>query len=347
MERIRSLDLARGFTVLFIPAIHTGMLYSHPDVHTSALGYFLTAIAEGPGGQLLMLLMGLSFTFKKRHRTVDVVVRVLVLLLMGYVLNVLKFVLPYQLGGLPEGVLRDLQLSGGEPAMGQLLRIGDILHFSAIALVLLHIVYRSKHGHIWALIVAALVGILSPWFWDITVINPLLNYGVSLATGRPPFVFFPLFPWLVYPLVGVVIGYYFKKNTASTFRYWGKMGSILIGVGLLLEYYCTPDHSWGFYRTHIPGTLWHLGLVLVTLYSWQFISEKLPQDIFFSLLIYSSKNITAIYIIQWTMICWMLPIFGYQDLPLSHSAVVMLFMTTNTFLLTYIFQLLKQQYVRK
>ena len=69
MQRIQSLDLARGFTVLFMPSVHVVMLYSQPQVQQSLLGDILAFIAEGPGAQLFMLLMGVSFTFSSRINT--------------------------------------------------------------------------------------------------------------------------------------------------------------------------------------------------------------------------------------------------------------------------------------
>ena len=342
MERIRSLDLARGFTVLFIPAIHTGMLYSHPSVHTSVLGCFLIAIAEGPGGQLLMLLMGLSFTFKKRQNTSEILLRSGLLLLIGYLLNILKFIIPYSYDALPGGVIHDLQLSNDSNAIWQLLGLGDILHFAAIATVILHFVYRCTHFQIWALITALTVVIISPFVWDMHFENPLLDYISALATAQPPYVFFPLFPWLVYPLAGLAIGYYFQKDQSRTFIMCGVIGAVLTSVGLSLEHFFTTDNSFGFYRTHIPGTMWHLGIVLGTLYVWNLIGRSITNNYFFRILTFSSKNITLIYIIQWVMICWMLPVFGYQELPLSISVMVMLSMTINTYLLTYTFQLIKR-----
>jgi len=344
MERIRSLDLARGFTVLFIPAIHTGMLYSHISVHTSVLGYFLIAIAEGPGGQLLMLLMGLSFTFRQRHTTSKIGLRSLLLLLTGYLLNILKFIIPYSYGALPHGVIQDLQLSNDGSAIWQLFGLGDILHFAAMATVILHLVYRCTHFHIVAFITAITVVLISPWVWDTHFEHPLLDYISALATGQPPRVFFPLFPWLVYPLLGLVIGHYFKKDQQRTFTLCGIIAGMLISSGLLLEDYFPAENPLGFYRTPISGTMWHVGIVLLALYGWHLISSKMKQRLFVRLLTYSSENITVIYLIQWVMICWMLPVFGYQQLGLLLSILVMVAMTMNTYLLTLTFQLIKKRY---
>lgn len=348
MQRIQSLDLARGFTVLFIPAIHTGMLYSNVSVHKSLLGYFLIAIAEGPGGQLLMVLMGISFTFKKRHNTRIVLLRCILLLLAGYLLNILKFLLPYSLDGLPEGVSKDLQLTGHDNDVWLLIGLGDILHFSAIATALLLVVYRLPSYQRVALYAAMTVAVTAPFLWDIHFSNPLLNYISSLVGGQPPRVFFPLFPWLVYPFFGLYAGYYYQRNPNRAATRLGLLGIMLLVTGLLLEYFFLADNPFGFYRTAIPATIWHLGSVLLALYLWHMISLVLNGNPIVKLFIHSSKHITIIYIIQWVMICWSLPVFGYQQLDVISSTIVMIAMTINTYVLTYFIQLIKSYYgIRK
>src|SRR5690242_13320705 len=98
MKRIASIDLARGFTVLFIPAIHSVMLYSTLQVHQSAYGRLLAFIAEWPGAQILMLLMGVSFALSAKVSNKKVLLKALILLFIGYLMNYSKFVLPIQTG---------------------------------------------------------------------------------------------------------------------------------------------------------------------------------------------------------------------------------------------------------
>jgi uncharacterized membrane protein len=346
MERIRSLDLARGFTVLFIPAIHAGMLYSDPSVHETYLGKCLIAIAEGPGGQLLMLLMGVSFTFHAVHPTKQVLIKFAGLLITGYLLNVLKFVIPFSLDALPHAVLQDLEIQSHKTAVIQLSIMGDILHFAAFALLVLHVFYKCKRYHWWALLAAFVIVYSSPLVWDLHTDNPVTDYLLGLATGQPPHVFFPLLPWLVYPLIGLCIGHYFRRDQQHTTMDCGLIGAALLLAGLTTEHLFPVQYAAGFYRTPPSATLWHMGIVLVTLFGWQIIHQQYGNNLFFRLLTYSSKNITTLYCIQWVMICWLLPVFGYRKLDLTYSAIAMLGITINTYLLTFTFQLIQQRYGR-
>lgn len=343
MKRIQSLDLARGFTVLFIPAIHAGMLYSRYEVHTSIPGEFLIAIAEGPGGQLLMLLMGISFTFRQTQNTKQVFKRSIILLITGYLLNILKFVIPYLFGGLPQTVLTKLQVNESNKIF-QLTSIGDILHFAAITQLILHGIYKTKYYHLTAAIIATAILLFSPFIQDAhSTIQPL-NYLLELFTGQPPHVFFPLFPWLVYPLTGLTIGYYFKRSESQTMQATALIGLILTVNGLYADHFLNTENPAGFYRTPPPATAWHLGIVLITLALWHLLSTKIKSNTLFDILTFSSRHITLIYLIQWIMICWALPIFGYQRLNLTVSLVIMFSMTINTYAITFFIQVLKRYY---
>lgn len=116
MQRYLFLDLARGFTVLFIPIIHVTMLYSQPQVHESWLGYVLRFIAEWSGAQLLMFIMGINLSFSKKT-TAFHMKRAALLFITGYILNSLKFLILLWLGWLPQNFLNDMQFAHSRSAI--------------------------------------------------------------------------------------------------------------------------------------------------------------------------------------------------------------------------------------
>lgn len=346
MNRIRFLDLARGFTVFFIPAIHTGMLYSRLIVHKSVLGLFLIAIAEGPGGQMLMLLMGVSFALKQGHTFKTVLARTFWLLILGYLLNTFKYVWPYEFGWLPQAVLDALTISKNDPVTERLFGMGDILHFAALTQCILYGISRLKNYQWWALTAAVVIAIISPLIWDHQPDIPVLHYLAGLCTGHPPKVFFPLFPWLIYPLTGLCIGYYLKQHQPQTMKTCGVAGIILVIGGVLRQIADPIVNPDGFYRTPASATFFHLGIVLVCLCCWYYIAMIIKNNLFFDVLNYSSKNITIIYFVQWGLICWLLPVFGFRELDTVHSAMVMTVTTVDTYILTFFVNHLKQRYER-
>jgi uncharacterized membrane protein len=113
MKRIKSLDLARGFTVLMIAPIHTVMLYSQLGVRETLMGKLLAFIAEGLGAQLFMLLMGLFFALAPKQRFVAIGKRTTYWMYGAFLLNIIKFVIPHFFGWLPDDFLHELNIQPG------------------------------------------------------------------------------------------------------------------------------------------------------------------------------------------------------------------------------------------
>lgn len=336
MKRIQSFDLARGFTVLIMPSIHVVMLYSQPIVQQSLLGDILGFIAEGPGAQLFMLLMGVSFTFSKKNNPRYIVQRAFSLLIAAYLLNFFKFLVPLGLGLMPANLLQELQLKKDFTSAGFFLLIGDILHFAAIAYLVIYIIYRLKYYHFWSFVVAIVIMIGSPLVWDLHTGIVSLDYILQLLGGHPPNVFFPVFPWLVYPLMGLTLGYLLKEYNQN--RLMKKAG--LSGIGIIIIACLFPPSEqtieWlPFYRTQPADTLFHLGFVLTWLSVFHWLSKKIAANFFYHLLTFCSKNITTIYIIQWVLICWCLAFTGYLKLYMLSTVLWMIGITTVTLLLTH------------
>lgn len=338
MKRIISLDLARGFTVLCIPAIHSIMCYSQPCVYTTWLGYPLAFIAEGPGAQLFMTVMGIVFTFKKQYLSHRIILRALLLCMAGYLLNVLKFIVPYSLGVMPIGVQQALQLPSDRSAVIQLLSIGDILPFASIALLVLHAVYKFRHYEWYALGGAITIVFLAPIGWDRHSNSPIINYGLQLLGGQPPSVFFPLLPWLVYPVLGLFIGKHLQQWPQRMFRRCGQAAVPLLILGFVLTRIFHAPSAAGFYRTLPSDTLTHVGIVLLTLAAWQYISLHIRHNVFFELLTFCSRNITVFYIIEWILISWLLPVIGYQTLGTADSMMIAIGTTLFTLSTTYLYE---------
>jgi len=336
MQRIKPLDLARGFTVLMIAPIHTVMLYSKLEIRNTLLVNFLAFIAEWHGAQIFMLLMGISFTFSKKNSFKPLLERATFILGAAYALNIFKFVIPHLFGWLPQTLLSELQIQNGSYGYLQLFLIGDILHFASIALIVLFIVHRLKNYQWIALAVAFIVCIASPFIWDIHCRYFLVDYFFQLIGGQSPHVFFPLFPWLVYPLIGLTIGYWFQKaKHQKVFWLLRDIGWLMIIISLIIKYFLKENELSIFYRTNPFDTTLHIGVVFVALSIWDWISINVKQNHFFRLLTYLSEHITQVYIIQWVIICWLLPIFGYQTLSFIPSVFCILLTTFLTLTISF------------
>jgi surface polysaccharide O-acyltransferase-like enzyme len=333
MKRIRSLDLARGFTVLLIAPIHCMLLYSKPEVYTTLLGQIFAFIAEGPGAPLFMVLMGISFALKQGHRLSDVLKKAALLLLVGYGLNLIKFVIPYAGGWMPLGLQHDL----GIPDRGgawTLLGLGDILQFARPALLILYGVTRFRAYACIAVSLAISIIWMAPLVWDAQNSNAVLNYFLQLTSGQPPRAFFPFFPWLAYPLVGLAIGRAIRRDCRFHAQLVGQWGIALIGTGLIFDLLYPNIPQTTFYRSYPVDTAYHIGVVFLALYVWDVLCRYVKPNLCWRILTYSSKHITLIYLIQWVLISALLPVWGYQHLGLGATMLVILPITGTVYLLS-------------
>lgn len=314
MKRILSLDLARGFTVFMIAPIHTVMLFSDPGVRSTLLGNGLAFVAEWHGAQVFMLIMGISFSFSKDQSIESVFKKAASLMVYAYSLNILKFVIPHFFGWLPISLLELLQIDPGLHGYTQLFLLGDILHFAALSLIILAIIFKFKNYEKVAVWISVIICFSAPLLWDSTSNNGLINYGLELMVGQTPNVYFPLLPWLVYPLIGICLGKIIQqKESWLGFDSFWIPGSGLIILATIIKYFLhEPDFS-SFYRTTPLDTLIHVGFVLVMLSIWYWISLNIKPNYLFKLFTYASRRITRIYIIQWILIIWLLPFTGYQQ----------------------------------
>ena len=336
MRRIPVLDLARGFTVFFMPAIHVVMLYSKPDVQVSILGWALRFIAEGTGAQVFMMVMGISFTYSKKNDLHSTFVKALVLFLIGYILNFLKFIVPSLWGGLPKEILRELNLPANRIPISLLLLI-DILHFSALALPVIAIVYRVKRYQLVAILLGVVVLIMGPYLWDIKTHSSLADYFLQAIGGHPPQAYFPFFPWIIYPLAGLSVGYYLHRSSHNyVFKWMGIIGMLVIIVSLLFKTENYQEPWPAFYRTGFGDSLFHLGIVFCWLCFLFHCMPYLTNTVTLRFFSFLSKNITIIYVIQWIVICWCLGIAGYAKNNFVQSVFWMIGITVSTFYLSLI-----------
>jgi len=134
-----------------------------------------------------------------------------------------------------------------------------------------------------------------------------LNYILPFIAGTYSWSYFPLFPWLAYPLLGFSFSFweqeilhFIKKN-----KVFFRIILFVIAVSIVLF------SSWGitktitlqnYYHHTFLYAVWATGIVILWISIFHFFETKFSKSLVGYFLQWLGKNITLFYIIQWLII---------------------------------------------
>jgi uncharacterized membrane protein len=316
--RLEAVDLTRGLAVLFMIMVHTLMVYGAPATAHSAFGVGVDFLGGPPAAPVFMLLMGLAFAYSRRNDLRGGLLRSAKLFVLGYVLNLLRGVVPLGLAG---AVAPDV-VAGALPAGITLLDvflIDDILQFAGIALAVMTLLRACGTGRYTLLLIAMVIAMGSPFLWGIKSGLRPLDRVLDMFWGDRPLggfienaVSFPVFPWMVFPLVGSFLGDVLResKDQRAAYRRIGLTGLLVAVVGLGIAQ-TAPDYHWNdYYHSRQGAMLFFTGFVMAWLSLWDILARRVPDNPLFILLRRWSQQVTVIYLAQWIMIVWGIAVFG-------------------------------------
>ncbi|MGN6539850.1 MAG: heparan-alpha-glucosaminide N-acetyltransferase domain-containing protein [Ginsengibacter sp.] len=309
----KGLALARGIIVFLIAPIHCVMVYSTPEVKHGPLGKFMAFFAENPGAHLFMFLMGAFVALSRKKSCPFILKRFFLLLTAGWLLNIFKFVIPHLFDLLPQNFYSENQFVRDKYIALRFLFINDILQFAAFAYMICALIRRSSSPILITTVAGLATLILSPFMWDKgTTGNLFFNVFVDLLGGFPPNTYFPLFPWLYHCLSGMMFGLLLQRNylNRSTFLF---IGIVLTMIGHFISEYEPEQWNITFFRAGWGGTIFHNGVTILWISLFFFIRKHVPNNLLFHFFEWCSDHITSIYLVQWCIIMWLLPLVGYEN----------------------------------
>lgn len=291
-ERNQTADLLKGIAVLFMIQVHITENFLLTRIYGEPFGKISLFLGGTPAAPVFMIVMGYFLSYKRD--LMYFIERGAVLFLGGILLNIglnFHFLLLYFQN----------QIIGENPL--QYIFGVDILPFAGLSLIIIGLLkelFRDKYYFYY--IIGLLVAVISDYLPALPKIsNEWLQYVLSFVYGCTDWSYFPLFPWLFYPL----IGFSFKLMSEKFSVKYHLQIVILSAVVLIL----LASHSFEqvivlerYYHHGILLAIWNLAFIVV----WFFLVNKLEK--YFSknpLLVYIKwvgKNVTSIYVFQWLII---------------------------------------------
>ena len=302
-ERIKFFDFARGIAIFCMILQHAVIVFDKSSGSDSGLGRIIILLGTAPAAPVFMFIMGVFFINRNPSDMSYGIKRGLKLLLLGYVLNVVRFCLPAMTLDKYGLVLE------GNTSPATLFFIVDILQMAGLSLIVMALARRwVQKTWIWIAMPFA-VSLVSPMLWGKAAEVP----GMALLWGDQDGVFFPLFPWIIYPLAGMAYGrgylahpkrsIFMKKTVFPAF-------AMIMAGSIMWHLFSNADYFVGSYARGGPAL--HLvmsGFVMGWMALCFWIVDRIKENPIFRVLYFWSKNVIVVYFIQWILIGWGLFIF--------------------------------------
>lgn len=299
------LDIAKGFSVIFMVFSHVMLQFSSENVSESLYGSVVDFFAGIPAAPVFMFMLGVGVIYSKKTNAKTLAYRGLQVLCAGYILNIFRSVLPTYINYL-QGYTTYTSIF--ELFYDNFFYV-DILQFAGLAMLFLALVLQLKLSHLNVVLITLILMGLNlmllpqmPFIENIWSI-PLL----SLFIGGSEMSYFPFLTWIVYPVAGYIFGSYLiqsadkKKFYIQIFKVTGPV-LLLYFLGILMMNFPTGYEQEALYYQHtalinivyIFFVLWWLSFVY-------FLSQTLHLDQigFIQTL---SRNTNKIYYIHFILI---------------------------------------------
>ncbi len=296
MKRLPLPDLLKGFAVFLIVPVHILETFIDYPGRESWFGKVLLFLGGPIAVPVFMLVMGYFIAQNKKtlHKNL---LRGVIILLLGFLLNIgLNFHLLLKIK------FAEWQLNPWEYIFGV-----DIFYFAGLAIIILSLLKTIHTGREWIAVALALLISGLTGFINETLMVPERNYIFPFIGGTWSWSYFPLFPWLAYPLAGFAFFHFEQKLKAFVNRQRIFTGIILTTILVFVLYfakqgYATTINLRVYYHHTFWFSMWAFGVVILWSVFWQFMLNKFPKTRLGEFFMWLGKNIIVFYIIQWLII---------------------------------------------
>ncbi|HSO85444.1 MAG TPA: heparan-alpha-glucosaminide N-acetyltransferase domain-containing protein, partial [Draconibacterium sp.] len=218
MKRLPLPDLLKGFAVFLIVPVHILETFIDFPGRENAFGKTLLFLGGPIAVPVFMMVMG-YFLAKNQKPFATNFFRGIKIFFAGLLLNI----------GLNFHLLLKIQFAGWQLNPWEYIFGVDIFYFAGLAIIFLSVLKTLKTGREWIalMLVFAVAGATS--FVNQKLMVPERNYIFPFIGGTWSWSYFPLFPWLAYPLAGFAF-FHFEEKIMGFYQ----RQKILSGVFLTL-----------------------------------------------------------------------------------------------------------------
>jgi hypothetical protein len=233
---------------------------------------------------------------------------------------------------------------GGTSPWAYMLEV-DILQFAGIAFIFIGVVKKIVHNNLVLAILGVAFAAVSPIVEDIGSQQPYVNYILSLFFGGEEYNFFPFFPWIAYPLVGLYYGELIKKSKdIEKFFKWSLITGIALTVTGIVIITLGYDSMWvdwykgKFRQGQLPSlvSVMFFGFLGIWLPVCHYITNAIPENRIFTRLYFWSSNVTWFYVVQWIIVGWLCAMIPQLSWPAIIIMIIVIHFITDRVMVSFV-----------
>ena len=289
-------DILKGLAIIFMIQVHIMELFALEDIYISWAGRISLFLGATPAAPVFMMVMG-YFMGISRKSVKHLLLRGIKLIGLGLLLNIgLNMHLLYRI------MAGDFDLNPWQYIFGV-----DILFLAGLSILFIALMSKFlKKSIIPTLILILGITLLSKLIGNHTTDHEILQYFQAFFWGNYSWSYFPLIPWLAYPLTGFLIALHAVKvkeyNIHMSHRLIILFFTMVIMV-FTLQWALSITREISLYYHH--GTLFYIWAIVFLVF-WVIINDLLIRKFNHTVIVkyfrWTGKHVTIFYVIQWLLI---------------------------------------------
>ena len=170
-NRQNELDLARAFIIFCLAFIHVTIECTSDEGLCSGIPYLFDTVIGGPfSAPMYMFVMGVGMCYAKKHKPRDYFIRGFNIFVLGYILNICRYTIPYTIG---YAITGDYAVYI-EPLLYKTL-FNDIFTFAGLAMMIIALFKKLKFSNLVMFVIAFVMCIFGELLNGVDVGNPIGN----------------------------------------------------------------------------------------------------------------------------------------------------------------------------
>jgi len=331
--RQAELDMAKFVAICCLALVHCTVECTPESGLVSGIPYLFDTIIGGPlSAPLFMFTMGIGMVYTKNNSTKAYAGRGLKLIVIGYLLNICRFLIPFLIGYALTGNYDKYILP-----LPYLVAENDVLLFAGLAMIVLSLFVRLRLSDAAILCIALGMSIAGTCLNGTDAGTPAGNILLGYLIGTEDHAgmvrsYFPLMNWMIVPASGYIFGKRLRR-VKSKKLFYGLLSPVCILITIAYFWFGISNELGMFgegqncyYHITTPDIAASLCAACGLLGIYHVIIRYVPSKMM-HIVQAVSRNINAVYCIHWVLVSMIINVFiyavrGTQELPIAITMVL-------------------------